>query len=128
MQRVNQDTRVGVWTGSCRASAAGQRQPAAQAPQPSASIALIAKRELSPRERIIAAIKADTLSLAAWQVGMYSLMAVVQFVAFRGRFGGAAPVNSVEFWGAMQVAMIAGFVTSYTMNWWLIRASLKERM
>jgi hypothetical protein len=34
----------------------------------------------------------------------------------------------VEFWGAMQVAMIAGFITSYPMNWWLIRVGIKERM
>jgi len=34
----------------------------------------------------------------------------------------------VEFWGAMQLAMIAGFVTSYPMNWWLIRVGIKERM
>jgi hypothetical protein len=28
----------------------------------------------------------------------------------------------------MQIAMLAGFVTSYPVNWWLIRAGLKEEM
>ncbi|MEO8081682.1 MAG: DUF4396 domain-containing protein [Caldimonas sp.] len=28
----------------------------------------------------------------------------------------------------MQVAMVAGFVTAYPVNWWLIRAGIKERM
>jgi hypothetical protein len=28
----------------------------------------------------------------------------------------------------MQIAMIAGFLTSYPVNWWLIRRGSKERM
>ena len=28
----------------------------------------------------------------------------------------------------MQIAMMAGFVTSYPVNWWLINSGLKERM
>jgi hypothetical protein len=30
--------------------------------------------------------------------------------------------------GAMQLAMIAGFFTSYPMNWWLIRIDIEARM
>jgi hypothetical protein len=74
-------------------------------------------RRLSAAQGILAALKADALSLIAWQIGMYGLMAVLQFVVFKHSFGAAAPVNSVEFWAAMQVAMIGGFVTSYPMNW-----------
>jgi len=37
-------------------------------------------------------------------------------------------VNSVEFWFAMQVAVVAGFMTSYPVNWWLVGSSIKERM
>jgi hypothetical protein len=36
--------------------------------------------------------------------------------------------DTVEFWFVMQLAMIAGFITSYPMNWWLIRAGIKEEM
>lgn len=90
--------------------------------------AIVPMRKLSPGKGIIAALKADSLSLTAWQIGMYCLMAVLQFVVFKRFFGGEAPVDSVEFWGAMQLAMIAGFITSYPMNWWLIRVGIKERM
>lgn len=90
--------------------------------------AIAPMRHLSLGEGIIAALKADSLSLTAWQIGMYCLMAVMQFVVFKHAFGHQAPVDSVEFWAAMQVAMVGGFLTSYPMNWWLIRAGIKERM
>jgi len=32
-----------------------------------------------------------------------------------------------EFWFMMQIAMIAGFLTSYPV-WWLVEAGIKERM
>jgi hypothetical protein len=28
----------------------------------------------------------------------------------------------------MQIAMPAGFLTSYPVNWWLLRAGIKEKM
>ncbi|WP_405083923.1 DUF4396 domain-containing protein [Paraburkholderia caribensis] len=28
----------------------------------------------------------------------------------------------------MQLAMLAGFATSYPVNWWLIRSGVKEKM
>ena len=90
--------------------------------------AIVPMRKLPPGEGIIAALKADSLSLTAWQIGMYCLMAVLQFAVFKRTFGAEAPVDSVEFWGAMQLAMIGGFITSYPMNWWLIRSGIKERM
>lgn len=90
--------------------------------------AIVPMRHLSPGQGIVAALKADTLSLVAWQIGMYCVMAYLQFDIFKNSFGGPAPVDSVEFWGAMQLAMIAGFITSYPMNWWLIRIGIKERM
>ncbi len=37
-------------------------------------------------------------------------------------------MDSVEFWFAMQAAMVAGFLTSYPVNWWLVSAGVKERM
>jgi hypothetical protein len=85
-------------------------------------------RGLGLRDGLIAALKADTLSLAAWQIGMYAVMALTQFWLFRRVFGVAIDAATPEFWFAMQIAMIAGFVTSYPVNWWLLRAGLKERM
>jgi hypothetical protein len=90
--------------------------------------AIMPMRHLPPRKAILAAVKADTLSLVAWQIGMYGFMAYLQFDVFERFFGGQAAVDSVEFWGAMQLAMLGGFVTSYPMNWYLIRAGIKEAM
>jgi hypothetical protein len=85
-------------------------------------------RNLSFGRGLAAALKADIASITAWQVGMYGMMAIIQFVWFRAAFGGIAPVGSAEFWFAMQIAMLAGFATSYPVNWLLIRAGWKEQM
>ena len=89
---------------------------------------IVPKRDLSPGEGVVAAAKADFLSITSWQVGMYGLMALIQFAWFKPVYGGVAHVNTPEFWFAMQLAMLAGFVTAYPTNWWLIRAGIKERM
>jgi hypothetical protein len=85
-------------------------------------------RDLSVGQGVIAALKADLASITAWQVGMYGLMAIIQFLWFKPVYGGIAPVASPEFWFAMQIAMLGGFATSYPVNWWLIRAGVKEKM
>jgi hypothetical protein len=77
---------------------------------------------------IIAAIKADTLSLTAWQVGMYGFMAFAYFYVFRALIGVRLQADMVEFWFMMQIAMICGFLTSYPVNWWLISSGVKEKM
>ena len=85
-------------------------------------------RGLGLGEGIVAAVKADIASISAWQIGMYGLMAAIQFGWYRNAFGGIAEVNSPEFWFAMQLSMLAGFCTAYPVNWILIRAGLKEKM
>lgn len=72
---------------------------------------------------IARAFKVDVLSLTAWQLGMYSFMAWVFFVAI-----GRVPSTSAVFWWLMQGAMIAGFFCSYVANWWLIRSGIKPAM
>lgn len=89
---------------------------------------IVPMRNLGVAEGIWQAIKADTLSLTAWQVGMYGFMAVANFWLFRQVFGTALEVNSPEFWFMMQIAMLFGFITSYPVNWWLIRSCIKEKM
>jgi hypothetical protein len=81
-------------------------------------------RGLGFRDGIKAAFKADTLSLTAWQVGMYGWMAIAVFVIFRHELSKTDPI----FWFMMQIAMLAGFLTSYPVNWWLLRAGIKEKM
>ena len=75
-----------------------------------------------------AAIKADTLSLTAWQVGMYGFMAIAVFLIFRHALGADLRTDMPEFWFMMQIAMICGFVTAYPVNWWLLRVGIKEPM
>jgi hypothetical protein len=85
-------------------------------------------RNLSVGAGIVQALKADTLSLSAWQIGMYGFMAFAKFGLFGAFLHAQLKVNSVEFWCMMQVAMLAGFITSYPVNWWLLRAGIKEQM
>lgn len=85
---------------------------------------IVPMKHLSPRQGIAAALKADTLSLTAWQVGMYGWMAVATFLVFGTELDKRDPV----FWFMMQLAMLAGFLTSYPVNWWLVRTGIKERM
>lgn len=79
---------------------------------------------LSVGQGIWAAIKADTLSLTAWQVGMYGWMAIAVFLIFGHEIEKTSPV----FWFMMQIAMLCGFLTSYPVNWWLIKSGMKEAM
>jgi hypothetical protein len=85
-------------------------------------------RGLSLGEGLVAAIKADTLSLTAWQVGMYGFMAIAYFYIWRHLLGANLRVDTPEFWFMMQIAMGFGFATSYPVNWWLIRKGIKEKM
>ncbi len=90
--------------------------------------AIVPMRGLAPGEGIKTAIKADSASLAAWQVGMFGVMALFQFVLFPHWLGRRVEADSVEFWWAMQLAMLGGFVTSFPVNAWLIRRGIKEAM
>ena len=77
---------------------------------------------------VIEALKADSMSLIAWQVGMYGFMAVATFVLWPTLFGVRLEADSWTFWFMMQIAMLCGFATSYPANWWLVRAGIKEAM
>jgi hypothetical protein len=82
-------------------------------------------RGLGVRDGIVAALKADTLSLTAFEVGLFGWMAVMQLVLF------TAPHLSPDhaaYWLLMQVGMVLGFVTAYPVNAWLIRRGIKEPM
>jgi hypothetical protein len=81
-------------------------------------------RQVSTMEGLKAALKADTLSLTSWQLGMYGWMALVTFVMFARELEKTNPV----FWFMMQIAMLCGFLTSYPINWWLLRKKIKETM
>ena len=91
-------------------------------------LAIVPMRKVSFGQGLVAALKADTLSLASWQIGMYGFLAFAQFCCFKLAFGIQAEVDTPEFGFAMQLAMMAGFMTAYPVNWWLIRIDVKESM
>lgn len=82
-------------------------------------------QRISRRRAAANALKADILSLTAWQAGMYAWMAVVIFAL---RDGAMFPRTSWTFWFTMQQAMYAGFLFSLPVNVWLIRKHIKHAM
>lgn len=72
---------------------------------------------------LIDAIKADTLSLTAFEIGLFGWMALVHYVLLPT----ANPGQGV-YWFMMQLGMCLGFITTYPMNWWLIRTGIKDPM
>jgi Domain of unknown function (DUF4396) len=86
---------------------------------------IVPMRHLSPREGLIAAIKADTLTIIAFQIGMYGWMLLVHFRLFPQSH---MRPDEAAYWLMMQVAMICGFVTSIPMNWLLLKIGWKESM
>jgi hypothetical protein len=81
-------------------------------------------KKISTGKALLTAAKVDTLSLTAWQIGMYSGMAIATFLIFHHTLPASSPV----FWFVMQLAMLMGFITSYPVNWWLINSGIKEKM
>ncbi len=80
-------------------------------------------RNISGWPAIWAAIKADTVSLTAFEIGLFAFMFWMHH-----HFLPHLTPNQPEYWFLMQVGMIIGFFTSYPANWWLIRIGLKEAM
>ena len=82
-------------------------------------------RDLGLRDGVVAALEADTLSLVAFEVGLFGWMAVVQLVLFARPH--LTPTHAA-YWLLMQIGMIIGFATAYPVNLWLIRKGIKEAM
>jgi hypothetical protein len=81
--------------------------------------------QLSAVQALVAAIKADTLSIIAFQVGMYGWMLLVHLRLFAEQH---LQANEAVYWLMMQIAMVCGFLTSIPMNWWLLKMGWKESM
>jgi Domain of unknown function (DUF4396) len=82
-------------------------------------------RGLGLADGIKAALKADTLSLIAFEIGLFGWMAVMQLVLFSDPH---LRPDHAAYWLLMQVGMTLGFVTAYPVNVWLIRRGIKEAM
>jgi hypothetical protein len=87
--------------------------------------AIAPMRGLGPRKRLVEAAKADILSLTAFEIGLFGLMALVQLVLFPHPH---LAVDSSAYWFLMQIGMVLGCFTSWPANVWLIRKGIKEPM
>ncbi|WP_442323704.1 DUF4396 domain-containing protein [Cernens ardua] len=85
------------------------------------------KREMNPSmsrtKALVEALKADTLSVIFYQIGMYIWMLICMY-GFHMRLD----VFSFSYWFIMQIAMLAGFITVYPANIMLIKLGIKEAM
>jgi hypothetical protein len=63
-------------------------------------------------------------------LSMNLLMAGMLPIAALGRMTGRNGMNPLtpEFWFVMSMALLAGFVVAYPMNWWLVARGLKHGM
>ena len=81
-------------------------------------------RDLSPGAGLRAAVRADTLSIVAFQIGLFAGMAAYQLLIFQPPLA----KTTASYWFLMQVSMVIGFFTAYPVNRWLIAVGWKERM
>jgi hypothetical protein len=81
-------------------------------------------KQLSRKEGLKEAIEADTLSLTAYEVGLFIWMGLTQLVFFHPKLELTEPT----FWFMMQVGMALGLLTTYPANWWLVRKGIKYGM
>ena len=88
--------------------------------------AIAPMRGLGLKDGLMAATKADFISLTAFEVGLFGWMAIMALVLF------PAPHHltpaSAAFWLLMQVGMIIGYFTSWPANAWLIKRGIKVAM
>ena len=81
--------------------------------------------QMPPGKAVVAAIRADTLSIVFFQMGMYGWMALVYFLLFPHPH---LRPDEPAFWFPEQVGMMVGFVTTMPVNGWLVRRGVKEAM
>jgi Domain of unknown function (DUF4396) len=82
-------------------------------------------RNISRREALVDAVKADTLSLVAFQVGLFGWMAIVHYLLMPVH---PPEANSPVFWFMMQIGMVLGFLTTWPANAFLIQRGIKMAM
>ena len=70
------------------------------------------------------AIKVDTLSIVAFQVGLFGWMALSHFVLFQPPL----KIDTAGHWFMMQIGMIVGYFTAWPVNRWLVQTGVKEKM
>jgi hypothetical protein len=66
---------------------------------------------------------AETLSMNAVMAGMIPVMVILM-----SRDMSAMEPSSVRFWGTMSLAFVVSTVTTFPVNWWLVKRGLKHGM
>ena len=88
--------------------------------------AIAPMRGLGLKDGLVAAAKADFISLTAFEIGLFGWMALMAFVLF------PAPhhlmPSSAAYWLLMQIGMIIGYCTSWPANVWLVKRGIKVPM
>lgn len=87
--------------------------------------AIRSMHRISPGEALLKAGEADSLSLTAWQAGMYGWMSLVFLIFFSDD---TLPRTGWTFWFMMQIAMLCGFFAALPVNRMLIRKGVKRTM
>ncbi|WHM29940.1 DUF4396 domain-containing protein [Streptomyces sp. BPPL-273] len=85
---------------------------------------IVPRRNIGRLKGVWAAVKADTLSIVAFQIGLFLGMWLYQEVIFSP----GLPKTSAAYWMLMQLSMVLGFFTAWPVNAWLVRIGWKERM
>jgi hypothetical protein len=82
------------------------------------------REDIGRLQGIWAAIKADTLSIVSFQLGLFGYMALYHLVFWKPPLSVASPT----YWFMMQIGMVIGFFAAWPVNTWLIRKGWKEKM
>jgi len=82
-------------------------------------------RNLSVKQGLIAAVRADTLSILTFEIGLFAWMAITYLWLFPDPH---LRPNQPAYWFMMQIGMVLGYFTSYPMNRHLIKIGWKEAM
>jgi len=86
---------------------------------------IVPMRGLSFGKGLVAAVRADTISITLFEMGMFAWMAIAYFLLFPSPH---LDPGLAVFWFMMQIAMMVGTATAVPANAWLIRRGWKEKM
>jgi hypothetical protein len=82
-------------------------------------------RRLSFGKGLFQAIRADTLAIIAFEIGLFAWMTFAHYLLFPHPH---LQPTEAGFWFMMQIGMIVGFFTSYPANIFLLKTGWKEKM
>jgi hypothetical protein len=71
------------------------------------------------------AMRIDTASILAFQIGLFGWMAIMMLVIWPHH---GIAIDSADFWFEMQVGMILGYATAWPVNRLLVARGVKEKM